>query len=99
MKVSRVLAMMLCIMIMANCLVVAAAAAGSENVGGGYWAWETVPGFMAKSSYLHREVRHSASAQVGAGEIVRAVAEANETAVATAWGVLGTCRVWWSNNP
>ena len=85
MKVSRVLAMMLCIMIMANCLVVAAAA--------------SVPGFMAKSSYLHREVRHSASAQVGAGEIVRAVAEANETAVATAWGVLGTCRVWWSNNP
>lgn len=47
MKVSRVLAMMLCIMIMANCLVVAAAASGSENVGGGYWAWETVPGFMA----------------------------------------------------
>ena len=41
MKVSRVLAMMLCIMIMANCLVVAAAASGSENVGGGYWAWET----------------------------------------------------------
>ena len=35
MKVSRVLAMMLCIMIMANCLVVAAAASGSENVGGG----------------------------------------------------------------
>ena len=48
MKVSRVLAMMLCIMIMANCLVVAAAASGNENVGGGYWAWETVPGFMAK---------------------------------------------------
>ena len=35
MKVSRVLAMMLCIMIMANCLVVAAAASGSENVSDG----------------------------------------------------------------
>lgn len=98
-KIVSAIAVMICIMLLASCCIVAAAASGSENVGGGFWAWETIPGFMAKSSYLHRLQRHSASAQVGAGEIVRDVVDANKTAIATAWGLFGTCRVWWDNNP
>ena len=97
MKIRNTIAVMICIMLLASCCIVAAAASGSENVGGGFW--ETIPGFMAKSSYLHRLQRHSASAQVGAGEIVRDVVDANKTAIATAWGLFGTCRVWWDNNP
>ena len=99
MKIRNTIAVMICIMLLASCCIVAAAASGSANVGGGFWAWETIPGFMAKSSYLHRLQRHSASAQVGAGEIVRDVVDANKTAIATAWGLFGTCRVWWDNNP
>lgn len=81
MKIRNTIAVMICIMLLASCCIVAAAASGSENVGGGFWAWETIPGFMAKSSYLHRLQRHSASAQVGAGEIVRDVVDANKTAI------------------
>lgn len=54
MKIRNTIAVMICIMLLASCCIVAAAASGSENVGGGFWAWETIPGFMAKSSYLHR---------------------------------------------
>ena len=60
MKIRNTIAVMICIMLLASCCIVAAAASGSENVGGGFWAWETIPGFMAKSSYLHRLQRHSA---------------------------------------
>ena len=74
---------------------VAFAASGYEEVGGGYWSWETIEGFKAKSSYFHREATHRASAQVGAGDIVWEIQPPNYQAVAVAWGFLGTCRVWW----
>lgn len=48
MKIRNTIAVMICIMLLASCCIVAAAASGSENVGGGFWAWETIPGFMAK---------------------------------------------------
>ena len=86
----------LCVAVLASCFVFALAASGSEQVGGGQWSWETIPGFRAKSAYMHPELFHGASAQVGAGEIVRKTATAGNTAVATAWGFLGTCRVWWN---
>lgn len=73
---------------------IAYAASGYEEVGGGYWTWETIPNFRAKSSYLHRSSDHSASAQVGSGNIVYKQEPPNVTAVAVAWGV-GTTRVWW----
>ena len=47
MKIRNTIAVMICIMLLASCCIVAAAASGSENVGGGFWAWETIPGFMA----------------------------------------------------
>ena len=49
----------------------ASAASGSETVGGGQWSWSTIPGVHATSSYFHRTVTHSASAQVGASKIDR----------------------------
>lgn len=74
----------------------ASAASGSEQVGGGEWTWETLPGVYASSAYFHRQNMHSASAQVGTGEIKSDVARPNNTARAKAYGV-GTTRVWWNN--
>lgn len=76
---------------------VANAASGSENVGGGEWSWSNIPGVYAESSYYHRSVKHSASAQVGTGAIDTDIQLAGNTAIASAVGV-GTTRVWWSNN-
>lgn len=76
---------------------VANAASGSESVGGGEWSWSTIPGVYAESSYYHRSVTHSASAQVGTGAVDIDVEVAGNTAKASALGV-GTTRVWWSNN-
>lgn len=95
-KIRNIIVAVLCIAVLASCFVFALAASGSEQVGGGQWSWETIPGFRAKSAYMHPELFHGASAQVGAGEIVRKTATAGNTAVATAWGFLGTCRVWWN---
>ena len=46
MKIRNTIAVMICIMLLASCCIVAAAASGSENVGGGFWAWETIPGLI-----------------------------------------------------
>jgi hypothetical protein len=75
---------------------IAYAASGYEEVGGGYWSWETIPGFYAKSAYFHRYEDHRASAQVGAGSIVSVSQPPNVQAVAKAYGAFGTCRVWWA---
>lgn len=72
----------------------ASAASGSEEVGGGQWSWQTVPGLYASSAYYHRTKGRSASAQVGTGNVKVGTARAGETARATAYGV-GTARVWW----
>ncbi|HCU56961.1 MAG TPA: hypothetical protein DF984_01815 [Anaerolineaceae bacterium] len=74
---------------------VAFAASGYEEVGGGIWTWNTIPGFYAKSNYFHREAYHRASAQVGAGDIISDIQPPNVHAVAIATGLFGTCRVWW----
>ena len=97
MKLKSILTSVLCATIVASSLVVAAAKSGSAAVGGGQWAWETYVGTYAKSSYYHRKNFHRASAQVGTGAIQVTTANAGETAQATAWGFLGTTRVWWDN--
>lgn len=74
----------------------ASAAEGTEYVGGGTWTWSYFSGVHASSAYLHRSNRHSASAQVGTGNVKYDVQPANLTARASAWGV-GTTRVWWNN--
>lgn len=74
---------------------VAAAASGSEAVGGGQWSWSNVPGVYASSSYYHGSKLHSASAQVGSGDVVVDTKNAGHTAKATVYGI-GTTRVWWN---
>ena len=63
---------------------IAYAASGGGDVEGGYRAWETIPNFMAKSTYQHRSSYHSASARVGFGSIVYDLQQPNVTAVAVA---------------
>jgi lactococcin 972 family bacteriocin len=74
----------------------AAAAQGSEQVGGGQWSWSTIPGVRAVSSYYHSSNTHSASAQVGSSAIAKDIQGANITAKASKSGI-GTTRVWWNN--
>lgn len=74
---------------------VAAADSGSSNVGGGQWSWSNVPGVYASSSYYHPSKLHSASAQVGDGDVKVDTKNAGHTAKAKAYGI-GTTRVWWN---
>lgn len=97
-KTSLVSGMLLSMMLVATLGTgVASAASGSEAVGGGQWSWSTIPGVHAQSSYYHRSVTHSASAQVGDGTVDTDVEFAGGTAKASAWGI-GTTRVWWDND-
>lgn len=73
----------------------ASAASGSENVGGGQWSWSYISGIHASSSYFHRGVTHSASAQVGTSNIANKTEVAGYTAKASKTGV-GVTRVWWN---
>ncbi len=73
----------------------AAAESGSVSVGGGQWSWSNIPGIQCTSSYYHGSVMHSASAQVGNGQVKYDIKRAGDTAKASAIGV-GTTRVWWN---
>lgn len=74
----------------------AAAAYYSYAVGGGYWSVSYTSGIHVTSQYYHGSVKHSASAQVGNGTLIRDVQPAGITARASAYGI-GTTHAWWNN--
>lgn len=73
----------------------ASAASGSQYVGGGILTYKKISGIYIQVSYYHPTKKHSVSARVGTGRMVKDVRPARQTAKVTATG-LGTTQFWWA---